>query len=252
MRRRTGDSLFARVLLVFLAAVAAGGVRAGEEEDPALKIEEIRNRLAASYDRIAHEYLNEQSREDRPKIALVIGALFEVGKLGDPNPAKAMEYYAEAAKLGSADAECALANIYGMGAPEFKIPRDPARARSMYERAAAGGSTRAMLELGRIYTDGKDVTPDSKKGLEYYLEAARRGEPAALDKLEPVMRKAREWEESHPGKSAGFPTGTDDVVDKGLTQQNIDVQFALGQLASHTFVEISRRIAATMKKSQSR
>ncbi len=226
---------------------------AAEEESPTPNpaIERIRREMDASVDKVMRAYLAEQpDGKMRADVGAILGAFQELGRFGNADIRLALEYYRAAARLGSAEADCALGNFYQNGVDDERgrIERKPALARECYERAAAGGSVRAMLELGSIYAEGKDVNPDSKKALGYFMSAAKRANEAALARLEPVMAKAREWEATHPGKKAGFPTGREEIVDDKLVQEFIDVNFEMEKLASHVYVELSKRLAAAMKK----
>ncbi len=223
------------------------------EESPAPNpaLERIRREMDANIDKVMRAYLMEQPEgRMRADVGAILGAFQELGRFSSPDARRALEYYRAAARLGSAEADCALGNFYQNGVDDErgKIERKPALARECYERAAAGGSVRAMLELGAIYAEGKDVGPDSKKALGYFMSAAKRANEAALARLEPVMAKAREWEAAHPGKPAGFPTSRENIIDPKLVQEFIDVNFEMEKLASHVYVELSKRLAAAMKK----
>ncbi|MCC8165818.1 MAG: sel1 repeat family protein [Planctomycetes bacterium] len=246
----------APVILLCLLMAALGPTPAGAAEpgsalpDPAAQRELIRRQMEAVTDRVVRQYLVDLPEGlARPDVLVIIGALYEMGRLGEANPVRAEELYLEAAKLDSVEAACSLGNLYQHGAESLYgvIPKDPERSREWYRYAAERGSVKAMVELGAIYTDGQDIDPDAKLGLKYYLDAAKYANPTALDRLEPVMRKAREWEEARPGRDAGFPTSKEEIIDEAFVQEFIDVNFYLEQVASKVFVELSRRIAAELK-----
>ncbi len=259
--RKRHAALWAALLAAFVSLTAPAGF-SGEKpprpenpeeyalqpENPAL--ERIRKEIETSIDQAMQTYLAEQpDGKPRANAGAILGAFHELGRFGDPNLRLAVEYYQAAARLGSPEAECALGNIYQHGIDDARgvIKPNPRLARECYERAAAGGSVRAMLELGAIYAEGRNVNPDSKKALEYFMAAAKRADASALDRLAPVMAKAREWEASHPGKKAGFPTSREEIIDPQLVQEFIDVNFELEKLASRIYVEVSKRLAATVK-----
>ncbi len=245
-----------RILLACLAAwwlALAAAAPALDEDRRNAELERIKQDIAAAQERIVREYAAEQPPgRQRADVLLIIGTLYEIGQLGDPDCVRAAEYYRGAAAEGSNDAVCALAHLYDIGGASAtgEIRRDPQQARAMYEQAAAAGSVRAMVELGVMHADGRNIDPDAKKALEYFLEAAKWGDATALDRLEPVMRKAKEWEEARPERKgkAGFPTSQEEIIDKELVERFIDVAFNQQKLASSVYVEISRRLMAAMKR----
>lgn len=243
----------ARVAIaVLLSALAAAPLPAGEKPASPPDYARVQANLNAAYRRVVDQYIAEQiTARDQLLANLMIGSLYESGMVGDSegDPVVAAEFYERAAEAGSPEANCALGVLYQNGAtgPSGTLARDPARAREYLEKAAKGGSTKAMVELGRIHRDGKDVEPDSARAMEYFMSAAERGDADALDILEPVMMRAREWEAAKPGRKANFPTRRDDILKKALVEENLDRAFNLERDASRIYVEVSRRIAATVK-----
>lgn len=237
------------VWLLLAALLLAAPVGAGEfAEDPDPRVEQLRRHMETLFNRHAAAMIAEQPNQaDGADVAMVIGTFVAFGVMGDADPAKALAFYRRAAEMGSPEAECALGNLYATGGdgPSGGVERDPARARSHYEKAAAAGSVRAMMTLGDMYAEGRNIEPDSKKALQYYLDAAKYGEPAALDKLEPVMRNARQWEEERPGRKANFPTGPEQLVNPTLAKRYKDRNAALDRLASRVYIDLNKRIAET-------
>jgi TPR repeat protein len=254
---KPGSALFRGLLplvcpLLWLGLLAAH-VPALDEAERKAELARIQKELAATQERLVREYIAEQPPgARRADVNLIIGTLYEIGQFGEPDSVRAAEYYRAAAEEGSPDAVCALAHMYDVGGTSAtgEVPRDPARARALYERAAGAGSVRAMVELGTMYADGRNIDPDPKKALEYFLEAAKWGDATALDRLKPVMLKAREWEDAKPDRKgkAGFPTSQEGLIDKEKVEQFIDVSFNQQKLASAVYVEISRRMMAAMKR----
>lgn len=243
------------VLAAVLGAVSIGGpVAAGEEAaDSGPSLEAIRRELAEISHRVAARYLDERpDGRGKADVLLVIGTLYETGAIGGSqgDVMLAFDYYRRAAEMGSPQAHCSVGVMYAKGVEGERgsVPRNPEKAREHLEAAAAEGVTRAMLELGDIYLEGRDVDVDRDKALAFFIDAAKRGEPDALDRLKPVMLAAKEWEAAKPGRKADFPTGVDEIVDKNLTQLNIDINFELQQLYSRVLVELSKRIDAELKK----
>lgn len=234
--------LLAALLLLAVSAFAA------EARPP--DIDRIRRELDNINRRVVQEYINEQATDaERSLVALVVGGMYESGKMGDSDPVRAADFYRQAAALGSPEAQFALGMIYNHGIKTVsgEIKRDPVKARGYFETAAAGGVPMAMLELGKIYEDGMNVDPDPKKALSYFMDAAARGEHEAVKRLEPIMLRAKEWEAEKPGRKANFPTTQDDLISRKLVEERIDIEFNMEKQASRIFVEVSKRIAAAAK-----
>lgn len=237
-------TLAALLLACFVSAAHSG------EADTQAALERFRKQLNAVNLKVVRDYIAQQKTDtDRAFASLVVGGLYESGKLGDPDPVRAAEFYEDSAELGSPEAYFALGNIYNHGAQTAtgEIRRDPAKARSYFEKAAEKGVPMAMLELGKIYADGMNTDPDPKKALPYFIDAAKRGEHEAIDRLETVMRKAREWEEAHPGKKANFPTSTEELVDYKLVKERMELDVNMQKESGRIFVEISRKISEATK-----
>ena len=172
-----------------------------------------------------------------------------MGMLGDPDPLKAAELYRRAAEAGSPEAAAAIGNIYsrGLETEAGRIDPDHALARSWYERAAAGGIPRAMVEIGKMHLYSAFDGADPKKGLEYLLAAAARGEEEALEMLAPDMAKAARWEAERPGRKANFPTSRETAIKPELIKQAADRNAALSRTADRALAEINRRLSAATR-----
>ncbi len=82
-------------------------------------------------------------------------------------------------------------------------PRDKPAAIEWLERAGENGNTSAMQLLGESYLTGKYTVSDPALGFRLLLEAAKRGEGAAMDKVgccymtghgvRPNFTEARKW-----------------------------------------------------------
>lgn len=237
-------------VFIALAAVRAG---AGDGPDAEQRIAELKARMEAIAEGHAMDIIGEQPDEkSMADAALVIGAFIELGMIGDPDPVRAAPYFKIAADRGSAEAECALGNLFATGAvgARGRMDKNLAKAVEHYERAAAAGSTKAMLELGNLYTNGADgVAADSKKALARYLDAARRGDEAALAKLDPIMAKAKEWEAEKPGRKANFPTSAEEIIAPDLVDQVKTRNRHLDRLASQIYKDLNKRIADSTRES---
>lgn len=222
----------------------------GRSAEAAAKIEAIRRRIAELTERHARDLIAEQrTRGEKADAALVVGVMYEMGIEGDADLTLAAGYYRQAAELGAAEAECALGNLYSTGAEGAtgRIERDPVKARGHYERAAAAGSAPAMFRLGELYSAGGEGKGDSAKALAYFVDAAKRGDESALERLAPVMKQARDWEAARPGRKANFPTSNEALVDPALLKAAKARNDQLNRFASHIYVELNRRIGASAK-----
>lgn len=247
MKFRTAFALAAA--LIALAAVQAPAA----EADAQAKIAELRAKMEAIAEGHAMDIIGDQpDDQSMADAALVIGAFIELGMIGEPDPVRAAPYFKIAADRGSAEAECALGNLFATGAvgARGRMDKNPVKAVEHYERAAAAGSTKAMVELGNLYTSGADgIAPDSKKALAHYLDAARRGDEAALAKLDPIMAKAKEWEAEKPGRKANFPTSAEEIIVPDLVDQVKTRNRHLDRLASKMYQDLNKRIAESTRDS---
>lgn len=239
------------LLAAFAFFFCLASLRAGDA-DP--NIERLRRRISEVTIGAAQGLISEQeSAEEKADTALVIGAMFEVGQLEESDPMLAFEFYRQASEYGCAEADCALGNFYyaGLDTPQGRVPRDQEKAREYYQKAARHGSTAAMMRMGMIFADGMGVDPDPKKALPYFQDAASRGDEEALHRLEPVMRQAKEWQDAKPGRKANFPTSREEIIKPELARQAQNRGAKLDRLASHTYVELNKRIAIELKKEMS-
>ncbi|MCC8189883.1 MAG: sel1 repeat family protein [Planctomycetes bacterium] len=229
-----------------LAVLTAGRAAAVDEAE----IMRLRDRMENITREAANGVIAEQSgRQAKADAALMVATMFESGRFEGRRLALALEFYELAADFGSAEANCALGMFYynGIDSPEGQLARDPKKAMDFLHKAAAGGSVPAMVHLGVIYADGMGVDPDAAKALPFFVDAAARGDEAALRRLEPVMRQAREWEEARPGRKANFPTSRDDLIKPELVKEYDQRLENLDRIASRHYVEINKRVAAAVK-----
>lgn len=236
-----------------LRAAEEGGADDGVDSraEAAAKIEAIRRRIAELTARHAKDLIAEQeTRGEKADAALIMGVMYEMGMEGDADLSLAAMYYRQAAELGAPEADCALGNLYSVGAEGAagRIEPDPDKARRHYERAAAAGSAPAMLRLGEMYSAGTGVQADAAKALAYFVDAAKRGEEGAFERLEPVMKQARDWEAARPGRKANFPTSRAALTDPALAKEAKSRTEKLNRFASRLYVELNRRIGASAKE----
>ena len=235
------------VLGLAVACAVPNVLRGAEGGDVEERMDNLRAQVAAMVDGHCRDVIAAMPEgEPRFDAMLIVGAFYEMGMLGDADPIQAARYYLMAGEKGVAEANCALGNIYANGVEgQFEaIDRDVGLALHYYEQAAVGGSIKAMMALADYYSDGRDgVAPDSKKALAHLMDAASRGDENALSRLDPVLRKAKEWEEQRPGRKSNFPTSRDAVIKPHLVQAEKERNFKLERIATTLHRELNRRIA---------
>lgn len=96
---------------------------------------------------------------------------------GPADAAKALAYFKLGAEAGYAPAQYHLAKMYYTG--EQGVPQDLALAGAWFAAAAKMGHAGALYAAGRIYDLGKGVPVDQSKAIVYYKEAALKGDPEA-------------------------------------------------------------------------
>jgi len=96
------------------------------------------------------------------------------------DPARALEFYLQAAEGGAANAQFALGLLYAKGQG---VPRDLALAAAWYRRAAQQGDASAQNNLGAMYACGEGVPRDDNLAAHWYRLAARQDHPPAQHNL---------------------------------------------------------------------
>lgn len=137
------------------------------------------------------------SRSDREMLALIAGdasdmtahnpdILYRVGfhlKCGNIVPRDykhAARFYKMAARLGSADGNFELGELYSQG---WGVSRDIQRGFTYYERSARLGSPLGMVNTGIYYRDGSGVEQDNTRAVQYFDMAIGAREPDAVANL---------------------------------------------------------------------
>ncbi|MDR0361214.1 MAG: hypothetical protein LBJ46_00775 [Planctomycetota bacterium] len=235
-KHRRGTLASLPLAFLFLAFTGSGATGEG--------LQALQERYASITAQNAREYLAEQpDRESRADAALAVGALYEMGVLGNGDAGMAAEFFALAAESGNPDGDAALGRIHALGG-RGEFEPDIERAIGYFERAVRQGSVMAMVQLGDLYANAPPgVRQDTRRALELYIAAAMRGEEQALKRLEPVMENARLWEERNPGKSSGFPTSREAIIDPALAREHRSRTMIVEKALETTRRELSRRIA---------
>lgn len=109
------------------------------------------------------------------------GYMLESGRgVAKPDPARAFEFYRQAADDGNAAAGNAIGDLYRAGRG---VPQDAKRAIAWYRWASDRGSAAAQLTLGYLYANAKGVPQDDAHAVTLYQRAARQNLPGALNNL---------------------------------------------------------------------
>lgn len=98
-----------------------------------------------------------------------LGLLYQRGRLGSNDLAKAVHYYRFAADRGLAQAQANLGLVYRSGEG---VPADFQLARHWFELAARQGHATAMVELGRLYRFGNGVEKNPAEAIHWFEKAA--------------------------------------------------------------------------------
>ena len=91
-------------------------------------------------------------------------------------------------KVDDAHAINHLGDFYYDGS--YGFPQDYAKALELWHRAAELGCAKSIANIGRIYYLGRSVEVDTKKALQYWEDAAIRGNTNARHMLSYVEQKA--------------------------------------------------------------
>lgn len=124
--------------------------------------------------------LSSLSSDENPLAFYAIGKMYEDGKYFSKDALKAQELYGMAAKKGDPVAMLKLAMMnlsekkYSDG---LKYLNNAAKSKDMPI------ATQAQTLLGSIYEDGQYIEKDNKLAGYWYTQAAKNGNPAAIDKF---------------------------------------------------------------------
>lgn len=90
----------------------------------------------------------------------------------EKDPDKAIQYFLEAAEIGSVDAQWNLGLLYNEG---IGVELNPEEARYWFEKAAKAGHSRAQFNLSLMYMTGRGVEKDFTKASELLQLSAENG-----------------------------------------------------------------------------
>lgn len=192
------------------------------------------------------------AEESDPKAAgdasLIMGVLYYLDLLNGHTPERAKHFLEYALERDIPEARVALGEFYiKLTDDEASAPRDVAKGLEYLNAAADDGSVDALRLLGVIYADGTEgIEPDAEKSEKLLLQAAKHGDKQALEMLEPVFEKAREWEAANPGQKSPLPTSADGIVDPELAKVAADRRKELEATYERVNAEIERRTKEAM------
>jgi TPR repeat protein len=103
-----------------------------------------------------------------------LGVMYNTGRGGLWDKAKAVFWFRKAADQGHADAQSYLGHIYEYGLVE-DAPKDYGEAAKWYLKAAEQSEVHAQFSLGEMYELGQGVQQDIAEALKWYRKAANLG-----------------------------------------------------------------------------
>ena len=177
--------------------------------------------------------------------ALVIGILHHLGFLYGSDPEKAREFMELALEKGIVESRVTLGELHlDLTLQENGLAeRDVAKGLEHLKLAAEADCADAQRLLGLLYANGAEgIEPDPEEAERYMLAAARHGDMVALESLEPVFARAREWERDHPGEISPLPKKPEDVVVPELAEAARKRQKELSEVAERINKELNDRI----------
>jgi len=116
------------------------------------------------------------ARQAAAQVQFETALRYEEGIGSAPNPAKAMQWYARAARTGHAAAQNNLGALYSV---QGHYPQ----AIYWYRLAAKKGNAHAQFNLGLLYELGRGLPKDLEKAQDWYKLAAAQGHWDAQYKL---------------------------------------------------------------------
>ncbi len=131
-----------------------------------------------------------------------LGHLYRWGQGVERDIQQALHWYRRAAETGFARAQANLAAIYLQGDEGVAI--DYAEARKWFEAAAKQGHAVAQYNLGLMYELGFGVEKNEAIALGWYNNAAKAGQPDALERLSLLVMR-RDGGAAKPAVDAAAP-----------------------------------------------
>ena len=137
------------------------------------------------HSRAAKLWQTKQARPRDPRLAFVLGSLYAAGQGVEGNPARAAEFFRQAAEVGLPAAQYNLGLAYLTGGG---VERNPREARNWWEKAALQGYLPAQRNLATLLWKGEGLPRDQAEALRWFREAALGGSPEAAAFLDSLLQ----------------------------------------------------------------
>lgn len=125
----------------------------------------------------ARDWYEKAAQQNYPDALYALGLMYETGKSGEKDLAKAMSLYRQAAAGGKMpDAEYAVGRMILRGRG---VPRDAKEGITWLRRAAEHGQVAAQYMMGAAYEAGWGVEPDLAEAY-YWYRRSQQGDPVEL------------------------------------------------------------------------
>ena len=144
-----------------------------------------------------------------------LGEIFDAGEGVAQDCVKASHWYLEAAEQGHAEAQCKLAAMHEKG---LGVEQDFSEAIHWFRRAAERGNASAHVSLGSFYASGKSVAQDFFAARECFLKAVELGDAEAQALLASMDEKLA-------AKATGKDATPSDI-DAGISREAAEVPAA--------------------------
>ena len=145
--------------------------------------------------------------------------------------------YQAAARLGHAEAQFKLAEMYTTGGESGRVQSYKGAA-EWYRKAAEQGHAEAQFNLGEMYRNGEGVPQDDVEALKWYRKAAEQGHAEAQFKFEAMQGGAEAQYKlgKRYEKGEGMPQDYEEAANwyrKAAEQGHAKAQNSLGYLYDH-------------------
>lgn len=113
-----------------------------------------------------------------PEALFLLGSLFDKGRLVKADQSKAMDWFTDAAKAGSAEAAQRIGEIWHDG---FNGTKKPTQGFRWYLKAATNGLPSGQLRVAHAYQDGLGTAKDPVEALAWWNVVKKTSQPNAAD-----------------------------------------------------------------------
>ncbi|MEZ5923069.1 MAG: caspase family protein [Hyphomicrobiaceae bacterium] len=198
---RFRESMFADLVKLKLGKLEPGASGGGDAVEIAVNVDpdspeglfregqrlELGQGVAADPARAADFYRQAADRGHTGAMT-ALGGLFEQGSGVDHDAKEAVRWYRSAADKGDVRGMTQLASLYETGTG---LTRNETEAASLYRRAASQGSAKALNSLGLMLRDGRGVPKDDNEAFLVFQKAAGLDFPNAMHNLAEAYAKGR-------------------------------------------------------------